>query len=224
MCPLYVQTPWSFYPIILRSIAFLLCFSSFPILTSNHANTKPELSLLPYWPNTRMFCALEALFTPSPMWKIFMSGWTSIWAHSHFLNLLMKKRYDPREKMTSLTPYTRARRKARRWNETAEISGWLAFGVSSPMIVAFKMSCLLNNCPVLKTTLYYFRLWFCQNLSWRTTNSATVTSLKTLLKQPTCGWVLGITATVTSAKCGNPGLAWQTRQCLSQMARPNMIM
>ena len=28
----------------------------------------------------------------------------------------------------------------------------------------------------------------------------------------------------TSAKCGNPGLAWQTRQCLSQMARPNMIM
>ena len=29
---------------------------------------------------------------------------------------------------------------------------------------------------------------------------------------------------LASAKCGNPGLAWQTRQCLSQMARPNMIM
>ena len=30
--------------------------------------------------------------------------------------------------------------------------------------------------------------------------------------------------THTSAKCGNPGLAWPTRPCLSEMARPNMIM
>jgi len=57
-----------------------------------------------------------------------MSGMNTHLSEFPLFEPVDEERYDPKEKVTSLTPYTRARR-GRSWNGTAEINGWLAVGV-----------------------------------------------------------------------------------------------